>query len=205
MCKLNSEYMINIKNKKCNKCNLLLNPSNFFIKKNGIKNGKQQYTLSASCKSCNEKNNNFKTCNMCNNKLPKNEKYFPTKIVKQKLKNGAIAKYNSFRPYCWECNKKYYSNFSKERYKNHKIKEKENKRSKIWRENNPEKAKELTLNWRNKNKKKLLERDRKRVRELEDSWVASTIKISLKNIPKEVLQLTKLIIQAKRELKKIKQ
>lgn len=188
------------KNKECSRCGLLLPSINFEVAKNGKKNGKQQYKLQSKCKSCNKKNELFKKCNICNKELPKTNEFFPQKIIKQKNKNG-IVEYKSFKHCCFVCYRKYISKIQRERYRNPKIKEKENKRCKIWRDNNPEKVKELTLNWRKKNRNKILERDRKRVSELDDSWVASTIGISLNEIPKEVLEFTKLIIKLKRELK----
>jgi hypothetical protein len=121
-------------------------------------------------------------------------------LIKQENQRG-YAEYKSFKHACWTCYNDYIASFKREQYKNPEIKIKENQRSKVWRESNPDKARDLTVIWRQKNRDMLLERDRKRVHELEDSWVASVVGLPVNECPKEILELTKLIIQLKRELK----
>jgi hypothetical protein len=187
--------------KSCNKCNKLLPHSDFQIIKNGTRNGEQIYRLSAWCISCNEENKMWKVCNICNKKLPKTKDFFPQRLIKQENADG-LAEYKSFKHACHECYNNYIATFKREQYKNSEVKAKENERNKVWREKNPNTAKELTAKWRQKNRKKLLEKDRKRVHELEDSWVASQVGLPVKECPKEILELTKLIIKLKREFKK---
>ena len=72
------------------------------------------------------------------------------------------------------------------------------------RRKNPEKKQhdyERMAKWRNENKEYLLELHKNRRENLSDSYVAQSMRKSVDDVPKEVLELKKLIIQFKRELK----
>lgn len=190
-----------MKTKTCSTCKLSLPIDCFRIIKSSVRNGKQRYSHSASCDECLTDRSMFKTCKCCGKKLPKTEEYFHKK-VETKIINESIHTCVSFRHFCKECLNNKYAAEKRDRYWDDPDKGRALSRAKYAR--NPDPPRARTTKWRQLNIEYLLEKDRKRVRELEDTWVASKLRIPIKECPRDILETEKLLIQIKRVLKENK-
>jgi hypothetical protein len=186
-----------MKPKICTKCNTELPYSKFELVKNGTRYGKQRYRYSAWCVDCENDYTKYKTCTICGEKLPKTEDYFNVKITKQKNKNGD-AIYYGFKHACRKCLNKKIAKYKREEYWKDPDKARKELKRKYWKD--PDKAKMKTQEWREANLDYLHEKDRKRTAELDDSWIASSIGIPVKECPKELIESKKIVIKLKREL-----
>ena len=116
----------------------------------------------------------FKTCTICGEKLPKTEEYFNVKIIKQQ-NQSRFAIYHSFRHACKKCLNEKIAKYKRDEYWKDPEKAREELKRKYWKD--PEKARRKRQEWRDRNLEYLHKKDRKRVSELDDSWVASKMKI----------------------------
>jgi hypothetical protein len=132
----------------------------------------------------------MKTCGTCNKEFPKTTEYFFKKTIKQKLSNGEIAIYNSFRSDCIKCHgKKGHKRKVEKRclelkcsvseYRTNWKKQYSNTRTK---HNIPKGMPIMTYHSIN----------------VTDIYVANSLKKKLSELPKEVIETTRLIIKLKR-------
>lgn len=115
----------------------------------------------------------IKTCSKCKKEYPATLEFF----YKAKLKDG-------FRSGCKSCMDK--SNID-------------------YRKTPEGRANKIKLNskWREENTEKILQKVAKTRIELTDAYIASYLKMPTKQIPPEIIETKRLIMQLKRELKKI--
>jgi len=106
--------------------------------------------------------------------------------------------YYKFNYACKKCSNEKIAKYNRVKYWEDPEKAREELKRKYWKD--PEKAKIKKQRWRDANLEYLHKKDRKRVVELEDSWVASSIGIPVKDCPKELIETKKIIIRIKREL-----
>jgi hypothetical protein len=137
----------------------------------------------------------MKTCTNCKIEFPKTKDYFFVKIIKQQNKSG-LAIYNSFRSICKKCHGK-------------KGEENRIKKRCLEMDCNISKYRE---NWKKQYSKTRIKYDlinfktksKYHSKELTDYYIANRFRLKMKEIPKEMIQTKRLIIQLKRELKTIK-
>jgi hypothetical protein len=133
----------------------------------------------------------MKTCNTCKNEFPKTTQYFFNKVIKQKLSNGEIAVYNCLRSDCKKCHgKKGVIRKVKKRcielkcnvsdYRENWKKQYSETRTK---HNIPKGMPVMTYHSIN----------------VTDIYVANKLKKKVSELPKEVIETTRLIIKLKRE------
>jgi cytochrome c553 len=132
----------------------------------------------------------MKICGTCKKEFPKTTEYFFPRIIKQKLSNGETAIYNSFRSDCIKCHGK----------KGHKRKVKkrclELKCS----------VSEYRINWKkqysNTRKKHNIPKGMPIMtyhsKNITDAYVANKLKKKISELPKEIIETTRLIIKLKR-------
>lgn len=205
--------------KKCTKCSKELPATKEFFQKN--KQGK--YGLRSVCKNCLNKNlpkkteiekkqrarekykawalinrprktikdNPLKICGSCEKELPRTDEFFRRR-----------SDYKSnFRSDCREC----YDEKSRKRHKKHYKDnvEKEKKRAKYFYYRNLDYTNKKQREYRNNNIEIFKERDKARIDNLSDSYIALLLKKSVKDVPIEIIEQKRLIIKLKRELKKM--
>ena len=129
-----------------------------------------------------------KTCTCCKLELPKTEEYFFSKVIKQQNKSG-LAIYHSFRSICKNCNnKKTEANRIKKRCKemNCDVSDYRENWKKQYSENRTKYKKNCTImKYHSEN--------------LTDIYIKNLLKTN--EIPKELIETKRLIIQLKRQIK----
>lgn len=195
--RIRQRELIPIKREKtCTKCLKVLPIDKFEIIKHGHKGNKQQYAYSARCIDCQEDSKLFKTCFVCKKRLPRTEEYFHVKLIKQQNKRGE-AIYYSYKDRCRECHNAEMRSRHITEYWKDPLKARERSRRQYWKD--PVKSRNMNNERRERNIDQYRKKDKKRVAELDDSWVASSMGIPLSEIPKDVLEIKKLTILLKRE------
>ena len=131
-----------------------------------------------------------KICTCCKIEFPKTLEYFFAKITKQQNKNS-LATYYSFRSICKNC---------------HAKKGDENRIKKRCLEMNCDISK-YRENWKkqySKTRTKYFEKITKskfNALNLTDEYIANRLRINIKELPKEIIETKRLILQLKREIK----
>jgi cytochrome c553 len=132
----------------------------------------------------------MKTCNTCKQEFPKTTEYFFNKVIKQKLSSGEIAVYNCLRSDCKKCHGK---KGMKRKIKKRCVELKCNISE--YREN----WKKQYSNTRTKhNILKNMPIMTYHSINVTDIYVANTLKKKISELPKEVIETTRLIIKLKR-------
>jgi hypothetical protein len=133
----------------------------------------------------------MKTCGTCKQEFPKTTEYFFKRVIKQKLSNGEITFYNSFRSDCITC-------FGKKG-----MRKKVEKRCKELKCN----VSDYRENWKKQYSKTRTKHNIEKsttimkyhVDNITDLYIANRLKKKLSELPKEIIETKRLIIQLKRE------
>jgi hypothetical protein len=132
----------------------------------------------------------MKTCNTCKKEFPKTTEYFFSKIIKQKLSNGQIAVYNTFRSDCIKCyGIKGYKKKVEKRCLELKCSISEYRKS--WKKQYSETRTKYNI----PNNMPIMTYHSLNVTDL---YVANKLKKKLSELPKELIETTRLIIKLKR-------
>jgi len=179
--------------KKCTKCGEVKSLSEFGKIKSGTFKGKQRYRLSSQCYGCKKDHELFKTCTICNCKLPKTKEHFQTR----KDKSGTKI-YVFFRHACRKCLNAKVAKYKREKYSKDIVKGRIESRRKYWKD--PIRSRENQRRWKEKNPNNSIERDRRRIKNLGSSYIALMIGMPVNECPQELIESKRLVIQIKREL-----